>query len=119
MGSAREQVLTQLRKGVLDYCVLSVLTRGPSYGLSLASELARMDVLFTSGGALYPLLARLRKSGWVETYWQESNAGPPRRYYRITATGRRALEEFMEAWKPFVTQADIILEGATSDDEPT
>lgn len=109
MESGRENVLVQLRKGVIEYCVLSQLRREPSYGLKLASDLARCPSLFTSEGTLYPLLVRLRKRGLVETTWQESAAGPPRRYYSVTPAGEEALKAFRAAWEPFAHETTQLL----------
>ena len=111
MVTAPESVLVQLRKGVLEYCVLAQLAHEPSYGLKLASDLVQYGTLFASEGSLYPLLARLRKQGWVETTWQESTSGPPRRYYRITEPGSDALATFLDAWEPFTTEASKALRG--------
>ena len=108
--AVREHVLAQLRKGVLEYCVLAELQRAPSYGFALSAKLSRFDVLFASGGALYPLLARLRTAGLVDTFWEESKSGPPRRYYRITQDGIASLADFREAWMPFSTQATEALD---------
>jgi len=107
----QESALVQLRKGVLEYCVLAQLQRAPSYGLQLAADLARFRTLFSSEGTIYPLLARLRKLGYVETTWQESTTGPPRRMYKITTSGDHALSEFTKAWGPFVDEATRSLTG--------
>lgn len=110
MASTPESVLTQLRKGVLEYCVLARLRGGPRYGLELASSLTKTGLL-ASEGTLYPLLSRLRRQGLVETTWQESPAGPPRRYYQLTDDGTAALGAFVTTWRPFTTEVDRILEG--------
>lgn len=102
---SQEQVLSQLRKGVLEYCVLAELTAAPSYGHVLAAELSKRGVLFASGGALYPVLSRLRDAQWVVTHWEESSVGPPRKYYSVTDTGQIALKEFTDAWSQF--SADV------------
>jgi PadR family transcriptional regulator PadR len=102
------QVVTQLRKGVLEYCVLRLLDAGPAYGLELANKLSE-DGLATHGGSLYPLLSRLRKQELVETFWQESDSGPPRRYYRQTAKGRAALRQFLPEWRSFVNKVDHLM----------
>lgn len=112
MASAADPVLTQLRKGVLEYCVLAQLRTGPAYGLELATELGRHEVLFTSEGTLYPLLSRLRRQGLVQTTWQESTSGPPRRYYELTDAGRSALSAFTAAWTPFRDDVDTVLGGS-------
>lgn len=107
-------VLTQLRRGVLEYCVLAMLQGGRLYGLDIARRLATDQVLMSSEGTLYPLLARLRKAGQVRTTWQESTEGPPRRYYEITGPGMEALDTFRVAWVPFKDAVDAALtDGAT------
>ncbi|MDQ1292689.1 MAG: PadR family transcriptional regulator, regulatory protein PadR [Actinomycetota bacterium] len=98
-----------MRKGVLEYCVLAHLRCGPSYGLEMAAALGRHRWLFTSEGTLYPLLARLRRQGWVETTWRPSDAGPPRRYYGLTAQGEAAVAAFTEVWAPFRAEVDSVL----------
>ena len=105
-----ENVLTQMRKGVLEFCVLAHLRGGPAYGLEIASALGRYELLFASEGTLYPLLARLRKQGWVETNWQQSRTGPPRRYYALTSEGRSTVESFAAIWAPFSQGVDDVLE---------
>lgn len=112
MSTAADPVLTQLRKGVLEYCVLAQLRGGAAYGLELATELGRHEVLFTSEGTLYPLLSRLRRQGLVQTTWQESTSGPPRRYYELTEEGRSALAAFTAAWAPFRDDVDTVLGGS-------
>lgn len=109
METSEDAVLTQLRKGVLEYCVLACLRGGPAYGLELASLLTRSHLL-TSEGTLYPLLSRLRKQGLVESTWQESSSGPPRRYYQLTDQGIRALATFTATWRPFAQNVATILE---------
>jgi PadR family transcriptional regulator, regulatory protein PadR len=83
--------LGQVRKGVAEQCVLALLTTGEKYGVELARELTARGPIIGSEGTLYPLLARLRRSGLVETSWQESASGPPRRYYHLTSDGQLAL----------------------------
>lgn len=112
MDTQQEAILVQLRKGVLEYCVMAQLLRAPSYGLQLATDLSRFPALFTSEGTLYPLLARLRKQGMVETSWQESSSGPPRRYYKLTERGEIALTSFKDAWGPFTAAVTSVLKEA-------
>lgn len=102
-------MLTQLRKGVLEYCVLAMLRHEPSYGVDLAKRLGRHQALFASEGTLYPLLSRLRRQGWVESSWHESKSGPPRRYYQLTDDGRAALAAFAEAWELFSEDVRTVL----------
>jgi PadR family transcriptional regulator PadR len=100
MQPTEADLLVQLRKGVLEYCVLAHLARGPSYGHQIAEDLGG-DELFASAGSLYPLLARLRKQGWVDTRWEESPRGAARRYYTLTAAGRESLRTFTSVWQRF------------------
>lgn len=99
-----------MRKGVVEYCVLGLLARAPMYGWELSEHLTSTG-LIASIGTLYPLLARLRHSGWVTTFDQPSESGPARRYYRLTAEGTAHLNRFRQQWPPFVTAVnDMITE---------
>lgn len=100
--------MTQLRKGVLEYCVLAQLEEDATYGLELAGRLVATR-LMSSEGTVYPLLSRLRRLGWVETTWRESPEGPPRRYYELTASGRKALTEFRITWRTFAAEVDSLI----------
>ncbi|MFF2010230.1 PadR family transcriptional regulator [Streptomyces sp. NPDC058195] len=100
---------SQLRKGVLEYCVLALMRDGARYGVELLRELEATGVLATSQGTVYPLLSRLRRDELVVTTWQESASGPPRRYYELTEAGRGALAEFTETWPAFRDAVDRLL----------
>src|SRR5918995_6923236 len=106
----KSTLAAQLRKGVLEYCVLSLLRHGESYGFDMVRALGDVDGLVTSEGTLYPLLSRLRKDGLVKTSVRDSRAGPPRRYYRITPAGKAALDSFIPEWKRFVSSVNDLLE---------
>ena len=108
LGRARNAV-TQLRRGTLEYCVLALLRDGRRYGFELVRTLSAADGLLVSEGTIYPLLSRLRRDQLVTTSWQESEAGPPRRYYQITAVGQRALADFKDAWARFRDAVDALL----------
>ncbi|MEU9407484.1 PadR family transcriptional regulator [Streptomyces sp. NPDC048281] len=97
---------SQLRKGVLEYCVLGLLRDGARYGVELLEVLGAVRVMTTSQGTIYPLLARLRRDGLVDTTWQESPSGPPRRYYALTPQGEVALAEFTDIWPHFRDAVD-------------
>ena len=90
----------QMRKGVVEYCVLGLLAREPMYGWQLAEALTGAG-LIASIGTLYPLLGRLRDNGWVSTFDQPSESGPVRRYCRLTEVGVDQLERFRAQWAPF------------------
>jgi PadR family transcriptional regulator, regulatory protein PadR len=101
--------MTQLRRGVLEYCVLSLLGDAEIYAFDLVRRLAEVDGMVTSEGTIYPLLSRLRRDGWVDTRWVESGSGPPRRYYSITPAGTRALQTFALEWRRFRDAVDQFL----------
>ena len=90
---------SQLRRGVLELCILAIIERAPSYGYEIVTELAATPQLAAGEGTVYPLLRRLKKDGLVETFWQESAAGPPRQYYRITPRGSTSLQVMREDWR--------------------
>ena len=100
-----------MRRGALQYCVMALLATRERYGFELVQDLSRADGMMMGEGTIYPLLARLRREGVVETTWRESASGPPRRYYRLTHEGHRALEVFIEEWQRFRATVDDLLEG--------
>ena len=101
--------MSQLRKGTLEYCVLALLRDGQRYGFELVRTLSETDGLLISEGTIYPLLSRLRRDELVRTSWQESEAGPPRRYYQLTDAGQRALADFSEEWARFRDAVDALV----------
>ncbi|MGC4942090.1 PadR family transcriptional regulator [Kribbella sp. DT2] len=104
-----EKVFSQLRRGTLEYCVLALLQDDERYGFDLVKALSKVDGLVTTEGTLYPLLARLRREGLVDTVWRESESGPPRRYYTTTAAGTAALAAFIVDWERFRGSVDSVL----------
>ena len=113
MGAREEAPVAQLRRGVLEHCVLALLEGEERYGYDLATELSEAGLL-ASEGTMYPLLSRLRKVELVETSWRESTSGPPRRYYSLTRRGRDAVVAFRVAWGDFKTSVDTIMEGRSA-----
>ncbi|MCB5167700.1 PadR family transcriptional regulator [Streptomyces bambusae] len=109
MEGAEGRVPSQVRKGVLEYCVLALLRDGPRYGVEILEELSAVSVMTTSQGTIYPLLSRLRREELVDTQLRESPSGPPRRYYTLTDGGRAALAEFTRAWPHFRNAVDHFL----------
>ncbi len=103
-----EGLATQLRKGVIEYCVLAMLRDSPHYGGELIQLLRNQDGLLTSEGTIYPLLSRMRAEDLVDTEWREAPAGSPRRYYRLTRAGQGALVEFQHEWARFRATVDGI-----------
>ena len=106
-GEARDP-LTELRRGVLEHCVLAVMRQKETYAYEIVRGLADAGGLVTSEGTIYPLLSRLRRDGLVETTWRESESGPPRRYYRLTGEGHRALDAFVQDWTRFRDAVDAV-----------
>lgn len=107
-------LIAQLRRGVLEYCVMALLRERERYAFDLVRDLAGVRGLAIGEGTIYPMLSRLRRDGLVETTWQESPSGPPRRYYRLSAAGRSALREFRREWSTFRAAVDHLIErGAT------
>ena len=108
-GLARDS-MTELRRGVLEHCVLAVVRREETYAFEIVRTLAGAGGLVTSEGTIYPLLARLRGGGLVTTTWRESDVGPPRRYYRMTPAGVTAHEAFIGEWRQFRDAVDRLLD---------
>jgi len=104
-----EKAFSQLRRGTLEFCVLALLQGEERYGFELVKELGEVDGLVTTEGTIYPLLARLRREGLVDTTWRESGSGPPRRYYQTTDQGRQALAAFVADWERFRNSVDNVL----------
>ena len=98
----------QLRRGVVDHCVLALLKNGEGYGFDLAKTLAHAQ-LIAGEGTIYPLLSRLRREGLVDTQWRESDQGPPRRYYVLTESGEATLENFRSQWARFKQSVDTVI----------
>lgn len=100
--------LPELRRGVIEHCVLALLRGGESYAFELVKVLGERD-LIASEGTIYPLLARLRRDGLVTTVWRESTAGPPRRYYQLSERGQAVLDAFTADWSAFRDAVDAVI----------
>ena len=98
----------QLKKGVMEIVVLSMLRRKDYYGYELVTEISKYIEM--SEGTIYPLLNRFKKDGLVDTYLAESHNGPPRKYYRITDAGRKEFTESLREWTEFTKAVKKILE---------
>jgi len=102
MESTVENVRSQMRKGVLEYCILSILSRKEAYASSIIDELKAANMIVVEG-TLYPLLIRQKNQGLLSYRWEESTQGPPRKYYVITDKGREVLSEMDSAWQEIVS----------------
>jgi PadR family transcriptional regulator PadR len=104
-----EPIDIQLKKGVLELCVLELLSQEDSYAYEIASRLA--DSIGMGEGTVYPLMRRLLVEELVETYFVESSTGPSRKYYRLTKAGRAELARERTAWRAFARAVDGIVGG--------
>ena len=93
---------TQMRRGVLEFCILRILQRGPSYGYEIVSRLEPLGPLAAGENTVYPILRRLKSDRVLETFLKPSPAGPPRQYYRLTPTGQKRLALLTTAWEAVV-----------------
>jgi len=104
----------QFKKGVLELCVLALLTEKNRYGYDLVNEISKNIQI--SEGTIYPLLRRLKNVGYVTTYLQESQEGAPRKYYRLTESGRKITGELKSDWFDFVKKVSSLLKGGGKDE---
>jgi PadR family transcriptional regulator, regulatory protein PadR len=93
-----ENTKAQMRKGVLEFCILSILNGKEAYPSDILEELKEAKLIVVEG-TLYPLLTRLKNSGLLSYRWEESKSGPPRKYYTLTEIGRGFLKELESTWK--------------------
>lgn len=97
-----ENAKAQMRKGVLEYCILIVLNEKPLYAINIMEGLKQSKMIVVEG-TLYPLLTRLKNDGLLNYRWEESTQGPPRKYYDLTEKGRTFLDELESSWSELVT----------------
>ncbi|MFV0131398.1 PadR family transcriptional regulator [Streptomyces sp. HMX112] len=110
---AGDQRRSQLLRGVLDLCLLSLIAQRPRYGFEFVEELGRSGLELVSEGSIYPLLTRMERAGHVESYRAPSSSGgAPRKYYRLTEAGRAELTRGRAVWRDFTEQAGRVLSGA-------
>ncbi len=93
-----ENVKSQMRKGLLEYCILLLLNKEPAYASDIIEKLKNAKLIVVEG-TLYPLLTRLKNSDYLNYEWVESTQGPPRKYYALTSKGGLFLKELEEAWQ--------------------
>jgi len=92
-----ENAQVQMRKGILEFCILHIISRGEVYASDMLDELTSARIMVVEG-TLYPLLTRLKNSGWLDYKWVESSSGPPRKYYVLTDEGKTFLEAMQSTW---------------------
>lgn len=93
-----ENTKAQMRKGVLEFCILSILESQEAYPSDIIDELKNAKLIIVEG-TLYPLLTRLKNAGLLTYRWEESKSGPPRKYYSLTELGKSFLEELSKTWE--------------------
>ena len=102
-----DNVKIQMRKGILDYCILAILASGDSYAPAIIAELKKAELIVVEG-TLYPILTRMKNAGYLTYRWEESPQGPPRKYYTLSAEGKEYLRSLDEAWDKLVEQINAI-----------
>ena len=102
-----DNVKAQMRKGILEYCILAILSRDDAYASQIIAELKQAEMIVVEG-TLYPLLTRQKNQGLLSYRWEESTQGPPRKYYTITEKGRACLAQLDQAWDELVNQIRTI-----------
>ncbi|WP_026908597.1 PadR family transcriptional regulator [Paucisalibacillus globulus] len=100
---------SQLLKGVLEGCILSIINRQPTYGYELSVRLQEFGLSDVSEGSIYPILLRLQKEKLIEGTMQKSELGPKRKYYHLTEAGKEALIEFIEQWETIKLPVENII----------
>ena len=108
-----ENTQVQMRKGILEYCILHIIARGETYASDMLDELTAAKMIVVEG-TLYPLLTRLKNSGLLEYKWVESKSGPPRKYYKLTLIGEKFLNGLTETWDDLVNSTEMIRKKTTS-----
>lgn len=102
-----ENSKAQMRKGVLEYCILLILSRKDAYATDIINQLKEAKLIVVEG-TLYPLLTRQKNAGLLNYRWEESTQGPPRKYYTITELGKTYLKELDQSWKELVDSLESI-----------
>ena len=109
-----ENTQTQMRKGILEYCILSIISRGEIYASDIINELKKAKLLVVEG-TLYPLLTRLKNNGLLSYNWQESTSGPPRKYYQLSPAGLEVLKHLDKTWAELAYAVTTSIEGRQID----
>jgi PadR family transcriptional regulator PadR len=113
-----ENTQVQMRKGILEFCILHIISRGEVYASDMLEELTSAKIIVVEG-TLYPLLTRLRKAGLVEYKWVESTSGPPRKYFKLTEEGFTFLGQLDHTWETLMESTNKIIKSDSSKDKNT
>ncbi len=103
-----EETKAGMRRGMLEYCILLIISRGKMYASDMLGKLKDADLIVVEG-TIYPLLNRLRNDGLLDYTWEESKSGPPRKYYTLTQKGRDNLSQLKTTWKSLVESIETLM----------
>lgn len=118
-----ENAQVQMRKGILEFCIMHIISRGEVYASDMLDELTSAKIMVVEG-TLYPLLTRLKNSGLLDYKWVKSQSGPPRKYYVLTDMGKQFLDEMQQTWIELSDSVNTIVQktqdlGEKSEKQPT
>jgi len=115
-----DSTIAQMRKGVLEMCVVAAISSREAYASDILERLKQSHLIVVEG-TLYPILTRLKNEGFLSYRWEESNSGPPRKYYTITSEGTGFLSELRTGWDELVTAVSALVAGQneTASTEPS
>ena len=102
-----ENAKAQMRKGILEYCILSILSKNDAYASDIIKKLKEAKLIVVEG-TMYPLLTRQKNAGLLRYRWEESTQGPPRKYYTITETGQKFLKDMQQSWDELVKAVNML-----------
>jgi PadR family transcriptional regulator, regulatory protein PadR len=103
-----ENTQVQMRKGILEFCILHIISRGEVYSSDILKELKDAKIIVVEG-TLYPLLTRLKNAGLLDYNWKESSLGPPQKHYKLTEKGSEFLEKLNDTWIELVESTNLII----------
>ncbi|MEZ4904379.1 MAG: PadR family transcriptional regulator [Spirosomataceae bacterium] len=117
-----ENAQVQMRKGILEFCIIHIISRGEVYASDMLDELTSAKIMVVEG-TLYPLLTRLKNSGLLDYKWVESQSGPPRKYYVLTDMGKQFLDEMQQTWIELSDSVNTIVQktqdlGTKNEEQP-
>ncbi|MCC5919270.1 MAG: PadR family transcriptional regulator [Cyclobacteriaceae bacterium] len=106
-----ENTQVQMRKGILEYCILKIISRGEVYASDILEELTEAKMIVVEG-TVYPLMTRLKNAGLVEYRWEESTSGPPRKYFKLTKEGESFTDQLGKTWDELQQSTTYIVKKA-------
>jgi PadR family transcriptional regulator PadR len=112
-----ENAQVQMRKGILEFCILHIISRGEVYASDMLDELTSARIMVVEG-TLYPLLTRLKNAGLLDYKWVESTSGPPRKYYILTELGQNSLSALNETWQELAESVNAIVTKTEQNPKP-